>query len=67
MHDAGGYGDDAGVAAPGLQRLRDESLVVSRVAVIEAIRIGGVEQGDAGVERRMDDGNCAHRVARFDG
>ena len=39
----GGDGDGAGVAPPGLQRLRDEPLVVSRLAIIEAIRVGGVE------------------------
>ena len=33
---------------------RDEALVVSDVAVVEAVDVGGVDQGDAGVERRVD-------------
>ena len=41
------------VAAPGRERARDQPLVVAGVARVQAVGVGGVEQGDAGVEGRV--------------
>ena len=51
----GGDGDPRSITRPGRQRARDQPLVVSDVAIVEAVRIGGVEQRDAGIERGVQD------------
>ena len=52
-------GDDhpRSVTGPGGQRARDEPLVVSDVALVRAVAVGGVEERDAGVERGVHDGD----------
>jgi hypothetical protein len=43
------------VPRPGRESTRDESLVVTYVAIIEAVGVRGVDQSGAGVEGGLDD------------
>ena len=47
----GGDQDARAIAAPCRERAGDEPFVVTGLVCIPAVRVGGVEEGDAGVER----------------
>ena len=47
------------VAVPGAQRLGDDALVVPHLLAVRGVDVGGVDEGDAGVERGMHGG---HRI-----
>ena len=51
-----------GVARPARERAGDEPLVVAELAVARRVDVGGVEQGDAGVECRVQHGDGARLV-----
>ena len=51
----GGDHDVRGVARPGAQRLGDDGLVVAHRVPAGRVDVGGVDQSDARVERRVDD------------
>ena len=54
-HPALGPDDDGvAIAAPRNQSLGEEPFVVSQVVVVETIDVGGVEEGDSGIHRRVD-------------
>src|SRR4051812_43850155 len=50
-----GGNDHPLVLRPGTQRTGDQSLVVADLTVIEAIDVRGVDDGDPGVEHRLND------------
>ena len=59
-----GRDDDAGwVAGPGRERTSDEPLVVTGLMLVPAVRVGRVEERDAGVERGMQDLDTAPLVS----
>ena len=47
----GGHGEARAIAGPAADRPREQPLVVAEVVVGPAVGVGGVEEGDAGVER----------------
>src|SRR5438034_7391851 len=49
----GGDDDPRSIAAPRGERARDQALVVAGLLVVPAIRVGGVDKRDAGIERRV--------------
>src|SRR4051794_3480157 len=49
-----GGNDHPLVLRPGTQRTGDQSLVVADLTVIEAIDVRGVDDGDPGVEHRLN-------------
>ena len=51
------------VARPGLEGLGDQPFVVTEIALVVAVRVGGIEQRRARVERRVDDGDAARVIA----
>jgi hypothetical protein len=50
------------VARPGRERPGDQPLVVARLALVERVRVGRVEERDPGVERRVERGQAARLV-----
>src|SRR5215471_15610517 len=58
-------GDDntGAVSIPCGKRLRNQPLVMTDLALMPAVHIGGIEQRHTGVERRLQHGNCARLVA----
>ena len=59
----GGDDDGGSIARPARQGASDEPFVVTAFVVRPAIRVRGVEEGDAGIERRMENGNRGVLVA----
>jgi hypothetical protein len=53
----GGDQDVGRVAAEARDRARDERLVVPEVGVVPGVGVGGVDQRDAGLQRRVDGGD----------
>ena len=47
-------GGDDDVVAAALEGLGDQALAVADVAVVARVRVGGVDEADAGVERGVD-------------
>ena len=52
----GGHQDRVPVAAPALQRLGDQPLVVAPVGLVDAVRVGGVDQPHACLQRGGEHG-----------
>ena len=64
----GGHDEVLAPAAPGRERRRNQPLVVAQIGVVEAVDVGGVEEGHPRVERGVKDPDtlCFGRTA-FDG
>ena len=62
-NDAGGDQDVGGVRAIRGQRLGDQPFVVADAVGVRCIRIGGVDEGDALLERGVDRGDRLGLVA----
>ena len=58
-----GDADARAIARPRRERPGDQALVVAALVLVQAVRIGRVEELDAGVERRMEDGGRARVIA----
>ena len=52
--DVAGLGRDEHLVVAALQRLGDQPLVVADLALVDAVRVGRVDEVDAGVERGVD-------------
>src|SRR5262245_7547451 len=50
----GGDDDARTIAVPAAQRVCNQALFVAGLPITEAVRVGRVEEGDTGVERRME-------------
>ena len=64
-----GRDDDArAIAVPAGERAGDQPLVVAGARVVQAVRVGGVEERDAGIERRVQDrdGRASSRSGSVD-
>jgi hypothetical protein len=55
--------DGRAITWPGGQGTSDEPFVMATLIVVPAIGVRGVEQGDAGIERRVDYGDPGRLVA----
>jgi hypothetical protein len=59
----GGDADSRGVAAPGRERATDQPLVVANLRGVPTVGVGSVQERDARVERRLEDGQGPLLVA----